>query len=223
MIPQHASKEDQIRAAIAEVGLMMPPPVCYPPGDEHIPEKSRVKHPDKHFYRFDAPIVESKKRNELQKLLGGMVVCAEGVLVKMTILPDANGAGEPEKEERVEPPTPVAAPELGAEGPGREASSQSGPEAALTLTDILVEKSKPQLDALHTKAVKDAEPARPRFEVKTVIQTFRVNQPEIAQMVNDQYEHYLNDGWIEADSVSVLNPVGDSYQFVRVVTFKRTV
>lgn len=195
---------------------------CYEPGAEEAPQIHRADH---HWIKFSSKL-DHQERARVAILLQGMSVRQDGIFWKAPT--DAAAETPPNEAVTIQPPD---APEPKEAEGTVEAVPDAAPIDHSPLTDEqTIQAQKMVIEALsedlaeikeRTAAVADAQPAKPRIEIKTVIQTFRVNQPEIAQMVNEQYARYLNEGWIPDDSASVLNPVGDTYEFVRVVTFKR--
>ena len=196
MIPQ--STLETITSALKAEGLtgQLEPPVT---PNEDI-QKSLSRHADKEAVWYaDASLVTPAAKRNIMKALGslGVAVTAYGVLVPVPTA--SNGAGEP-----VEPPAPVVPETLEADGAGDE----------------------PAPDAPAVAPAEDAptvEPAKPRVEVRTHIQTFKINQPESMRFADTELQEFRNDGWQTLNITAVINVEAITPEYIRVVTLERTV
>lgn len=197
---------DKIRTAMREVGndtvLRM-----LPPGHEDIPDTKREKHPTMHFVRFHTAIADSKQRDDLQKHLSGMVVCADGILVAIA----ANGTPEPKAEPeatKVETPDPIET---------LVDTLATNPQVFREMTG----ESTKDYNLSHTAAVKDAEPTKSRVEVKTLVQGFRISHREDMDAIDGDLQKHRNDGWQILNIASVINAEPTTPTYLRIITLER--
>jgi len=158
-----ASAPDTIRIAMMDIGLDLALTLL-PPGHVDIPEKQRTKHPDKSMYRFAASLSDSATRNKLQQKLGGMVVCAEGILVKLDT---------PENDDV----PAVEAKSTSSAVTGEATKHVQYKDNAHPETPVSMPAAVPNGPLPRTVLPPDSAPVMP-LRFKTLIQSFKVNQPE---------------------------------------------
>ena len=79
------------------------------------------------------------------------------------------------------------------------------------------------LPAVNAPATLSTEHAKPRIEAKDLIQSYRLNQTEVAKHAEDELQRYRNEGWIIIGFAAAIQTDDMMPVYWRVVTLERTV